>query len=153
MSVSAADPPELASVAEAAARLGVSARTLRYYEQLGFLVPQRTAGGHRQFSPADIETVERIRRMQALGLSLLTIRKALRYRSYQDESGRHRMASADLYRIAAEARADAIAVRDRIAALRSELDAAQREADQLEHDVAFLESRARERAAEEPDKP
>src|ERR1700742_2465260 len=104
--------PELASVAEASARLGVSARTLRYYEQLGFLVPRRTAGGHRQFSPADIETVERIRRMQALGLSLLTIRKALRYRSYQDESGRHRMAAADLFRIAEEARADAIAVRD-----------------------------------------
>jgi DNA-binding transcriptional MerR regulator len=141
--------PAFASVAEAAAQLGVSTRTLRYYEQLGFLTPARTAGGHRQFRPADIETVERIRRMQALGLSLTTIRKALQYRSYQDESGRHRMASADLYRIAAEARADADAVRARIAALRREIDAATREADLLEHDVAFLESRAAERAAEE----
>lgn len=154
MTVGAAERPQLVSVAEAAARLGVSTRTLRYYEELGFLTPSRTAGGHRQFGPDEIATVERIRRMQALGLSLLTIRKALRYRSYQDESGRHRMASADLFRIAEEARADAVAVRDRIEALRLELDAARREADQLDHDVAFLEARAAERAAEEsPERP
>jgi len=149
MTSTAPERPELVTVAEAAARLGVSARTLRYYEQLGFLAPRRTAGGHRMFGAAEIETVERIRRMQALGLSLSTIAKALRYRSYQDERGRHKMASADLYRIAAEARADADAVRARIAALRRELDAATREADLLDHDVAFLESRAAERAAEE----
>jgi DNA-binding transcriptional MerR regulator len=143
------DGPVLVSVAEAAAQLDVSTRTLRYYEQLGFLTPRRTAGGHRQFSPDDIETVERIRRMQAVGLSLATIRKALRYRSYQDESGRHKMASADLYRIAAEARTDAGAVRDRIAALERELEHAKREADQLDRDVVFLETRAAERAAEE----
>ena len=149
MTSAAPQRPDLATVAEAAAQLGVSARTLRYYEQLGFLTPRRTAGGHRMFGPAEIETVERVKRMQALGLSLSTIAKALRYRSYQDESGRHRMASADLYRVAGEARADAIALRARIAALRRELDEATREADLLEHDVSFLEARAAERAAQE----
>src|SRR5579884_184070 len=139
----------LLSVAEAAAKVGVSPRTLRYYEELGFLTPRRTAGGHRMYGPADVETVERIGRMQAIGFSLATIRKALRYRSYQDESGRHTVSLDDLRTLALEARADAAAVRARIAALRRELDEATREADALDHDVAYLERRLAERRAEE----
>jgi DNA-binding transcriptional MerR regulator len=138
---------DLRSVAEAAAHLGVSPRTLRYYEELGFLTPSRTVGGHRLFAPADIDTVERIGRMQALGFSLATIRKALRYRSYQDETGRSTVALDDLRQLAEEARADAAAVRARIAALRRELDEATREAEQLEHDVAYLDRRLAERVA------
>ncbi|HEX3549066.1 MAG TPA: MerR family transcriptional regulator [Candidatus Elarobacter sp.] len=147
-SIAAPERASLLSVAEAAARLDVSPRTLRYYEELGFLTPVRTAGGHRLYGAADLETIARIGRMQALGFSLATIRKALRYRSYQDESGRHTVATDDLRTLAAEARADAAAVRARIAALRRELDDATREADQLDHDVAYLERRLAERIAE-----
>ena len=133
---------ELMPVAEATARLGVSARTLRYYEELGFLQPHRTGGGHRLFSPADLEIVERIGRMQTMGFSLASIGNVLRYRSYRDETtGRPQLALEDLRRVVVEARADARAVRDRIAALRTELDEATREAEALEHDVAFLAGR------------
>jgi DNA-binding transcriptional MerR regulator len=136
------------SVAEASAQLEVSPRTLRYYEELGFLTPQRTAGGHRLYGPGELETVERIGRMQAMGFSLATIRKALRYRSYQDEqTGRPTVALDDLRQLAEEARADAVAVRARIAALRRELDEATHEAEQLEHDVAYLDRRLAERLA------
>ncbi len=135
------------SVAEASARLEVSARTLRYYEELGFLTPTRTTGGHRLYGPSELETVERIGRMQAMGFSLATIRKALRYRSYQDETGRPTVALEDLRQLAEEARADAAAVRARIVALRSELEEATHEAEQLEHDVAYLDRRLAERLA------
>jgi DNA-binding transcriptional MerR regulator len=137
----------LLSVAEAAAKLDVSPRTLRYYEELGFLKPARTVGGHRLYGPADIETVERIGRMQAIGFSLATIRKALRYRSVQDETGRRTVALEDLRRLAEDARADAAAMRARIAALRRELDEATHEAERLEHDVAYLDARLAERTA------
>jgi DNA-binding transcriptional MerR regulator len=147
--VLAPDRAGLLSVAEAAAKLDVSPRTLRYYEELGFLTPPRTVGGHRLYGPADLETVERIGRMQAIGFSLATIRKALRYRSYQDETGRQTVALEDLKQLAADARADAAAMRARIAALRRELDEATHEAEQLEHDVAYLDRRLAERLAAE----
>ncbi len=149
MSTSAVAPPVSLSVAAAAARLGVSARTLRYYEELGLLAPSRTAGGHRLYGPAEIEAVERIGRMQALGLSLATIRRMLRYRSYRDESGRRLIALDDLREVVLEARADAAAVRARIDALRNELDEATLEAQRLEHDLTFLERGLAERCAEE----
>ncbi|HEY4441220.1 MAG TPA: MerR family transcriptional regulator [Candidatus Elarobacter sp.] len=139
--------PVRLSIAEAAARLGVSGRTLRYYEELGFLTPARTGGGHRLFGEAELATVERILRMQALGLSLATIGRVLHYRSYQDESGRHTIALADMKRIAGEARADMAAVQARIIALRRELEEATREAEALQHDVAFIDRRLAERLA------
>jgi DNA-binding transcriptional MerR regulator len=140
----------LLSVAETAARLSVSPRTLRYYEELGFITPSRTAGGHRLFGPAEITTLERIGRMQALGFSLATIRKALRYRSYRDETtGRHRLALEDARVLVAEARVDADALRARIAELRREIVEATRELEGLDHDVAFLEGLIVARTAEE----
>jgi DNA-binding transcriptional MerR regulator len=137
------------TVGEACEELGVSARTLRYYEELGFLQAERTAGGHRLYREAHIETVARILRMQALGFSLSTIQKSLRYRSYRDESGRHRLKTAELAELANEARADATSVRDRIAALRRELDVALGEVEGLERDAGFLEGLLTERRAAE----
>ncbi|MGD0475860.1 MAG: MerR family transcriptional regulator [Candidatus Velthaea sp.] len=140
----------LLSVAAAAGRLGVSTRTLRYYEELGLLTPSRTAGGHRLYDPSHIEAVERILRMQALGLSLTTIRRILHYRLYRDESGRPVLALEDLRQVVIAARADVEAVHDRIETLRRELDEATNEAQGLERDVAFLEQRLAERTAAEP---
>jgi DNA-binding transcriptional MerR regulator len=119
------------------------------YEELGLLTPSRTVGGHRLYGPSDIEVVERISRMQALGLSLATIRRILRYRLYQDESGRPTIALDDLHKIFDEARADAAAVQARIEMLRRELGEATLEAQSLERDVAFLEQRLVERTAQE----
>ncbi|HEY0615660.1 MAG TPA: MerR family transcriptional regulator [Candidatus Elarobacter sp.] len=143
------DRAGLLSVAEAATRLDVSPRTLRYYEELGLLTPGRSPGGHRLYAPSDLEAVERVGRMQALGFSLATIRRALRYRSHRDATGRPTVALEDLRQLAADARADAGAVRARIATLRRELDEATREAEQLDHDVAYLDRRLAERLAEE----
>ncbi len=52
----AADAPGAADagirISDAATRVGVSARTLRYYEELGLLTPSLyTAGGERRYTP------------------------------------------------------------------------------------------------------
>jgi MerR family transcriptional regulator, repressor of the yfmOP operon len=69
-----AETPEgpLLGIGAAAQRLGVSERALRYYQQLGLLVPASTTpGGMRRYSPADLARVERIRELQSLlGLNL-----------------------------------------------------------------------------------
>ena len=83
----AAGPPagpaageRLLGISEAAARAGVSARALRYYQQIGLLVPARTTpGGMRRYSADDLTRVARIRELQALlGLNLEEIALVLR---------------------------------------------------------------------------
>jgi MerR family transcriptional regulator, repressor of the yfmOP operon len=57
----------LLSVAEAAAKLDVSPRTLRYYEELGLLAPAaHSAGGARRYRDADVARLLRIRELQEL---------------------------------------------------------------------------------------
>ena len=54
-------------IGEAAARVGVSSRTLRYYEELGLLTPSgRTPGGARRYTDEDIARLEHIRELQEL---------------------------------------------------------------------------------------
>ena len=63
-------------IGEAAARVGVSSRTLRYYEELGLLPPSsRTPGGARRYTEPDIERLAHIRELQELmGFNLDEIR-------------------------------------------------------------------------------
>jgi DNA-binding transcriptional MerR regulator len=67
------------SIGDAAERLGISQRALRYYEQVGLLTPSaRTTGGNRLYSAADLERVQRIRTIQELlGADLDAIRTIL----------------------------------------------------------------------------
>lgn len=54
-------------IGEVAEQAGVSARTLRYYEELGLLAPSaKTAGGARRYSDEDVARVLRIRQLQEL---------------------------------------------------------------------------------------
>jgi MerR family transcriptional regulator, repressor of the yfmOP operon len=89
-----AEHPELLGIGAAAARAGVSERALRYYQQLGLLVPACTPGGLRRYSPDDLARVARIRELQTLlGLNLDEIAIVLRNedrmaeirRAYRDE--------------------------------------------------------------------
>lgn len=71
---------ELLGIGAAAARAGVSERALRYYQQIGLLVPARTTpGGLRRYSEDDLARVARIRELQTLlGLNLDEIAVVLR---------------------------------------------------------------------------
>lgn len=74
------EPGELLGIGAAASRAGVSERALRYYQQLGLLVPAcTTPGGLRRYSAANLARVARIRELQTLlGLNLDEIAVVLR---------------------------------------------------------------------------
>lgn len=63
---------DLLGIGAAAIQAGVSERALRYYQQLGLIVPAcTTPGGLRRYSEADLARVARIRELQTLlGLNL-----------------------------------------------------------------------------------
>ncbi|MCR8957972.1 MerR family transcriptional regulator [Variovorax sp. S2] len=66
------------SPAQAAARLGVSAKALRLYEQRGLVVPVRNAAGWRSYGPAEMQRGTEIVALRALGLSLAQVARVLK---------------------------------------------------------------------------
>lgn len=66
-------------IGEIAEDLGVSTRTLRYYEELGLLTPSAySKGGSRRYVEADRQRILRIRELQAImGFNLEEIREIL----------------------------------------------------------------------------
>ena len=65
-------------IGEVARRAGVTAPTIRYYEEIGLLPSApRSASGYRRYSGATVEEVQFIRKAQALGFSLDEVREIL----------------------------------------------------------------------------
>jgi DNA-binding transcriptional MerR regulator len=80
------DEPGL-RISDAASRVGVSARTLRYYEELGLLCPSLyTAGGERRYRSGDLVQLQRILELrEALGMNLEEIKEFLESEQRLDE--------------------------------------------------------------------
>ncbi len=66
-------------ISDAATQAGVSARTLRYYEELGLLAPSLyTSGGERRYTADDLAHLRRILELrEVLGMNLDEIREFL----------------------------------------------------------------------------
>jgi DNA-binding transcriptional MerR regulator len=64
-------------IGELARRTAVSERSLRYYEEQGLLVSERTAGGHRVYGEAAVARVIRIQELLAAGLGTALIGQVL----------------------------------------------------------------------------
>ena len=64
-------------IGDLARRTGVSVRMLRYYETEGLLAPARRDSGYRDYGPADVDVVERIKLLNAAGLTLPVIRELM----------------------------------------------------------------------------
>jgi DNA-binding transcriptional MerR regulator len=63
--------PAALSIREVCAKTGLSARTVRYYEELGLLPGvRRRAGGRRVYGADELERLRFITRLKALGLAL-----------------------------------------------------------------------------------
>jgi DNA-binding transcriptional MerR regulator len=75
------------SIEQVATRTGFTKRTLRYYEELGLLLPTgRTEGNYRQYSESDIQRLEQIKKMrELLGFSLTDIRNILEAEDERDQ--------------------------------------------------------------------
>ncbi|MEV6639195.1 MerR family transcriptional regulator [Amycolatopsis sp. NPDC051371] len=55
-------------IGELAEKTGVSVRALRYYEEKGILVPERSTGGHRSYPESGVGVVWLIQQFYAAGL-------------------------------------------------------------------------------------
>ena len=64
-------------ISEVSARSGVPATTLRYYESMGLLAPQRSDNGYRAFDEHALERLEFIDAAKELGLELPEIKNLL----------------------------------------------------------------------------
>lgn len=68
-------PVEGYLIGEAGTAVGLNAKTIRYYEDLGLLgEPSRTPAGYRVYSAGDIERLRFITGAKALGLTLAQIK-------------------------------------------------------------------------------
>jgi DNA-binding transcriptional MerR regulator len=68
-------------IGEVAARAGVPAKTIRFWEDQHLLPPpDRTPAGYRDYGPAVLDRLAFIRHAQAAGLTLAAIRQVLEIR-------------------------------------------------------------------------
>ncbi len=65
-------------IQQASQESGMSAKTIRFYEEIGLVRPAaRAANGYRQFSNTDVRTLKFIHRARKLGFSVEDIQKLL----------------------------------------------------------------------------
>ena len=109
-------------IGEVAERVGLSLRTIRYYEEVGLISPSaRSQGGFRLYTDADADRLQLVKDMKPLGFSLDEMRDLL---GVLDELDGPRTAGAAhgqllerlaRYRAAADARCDTLRGQLRIA--------------------------------------
>jgi DNA-binding transcriptional MerR regulator len=71
---------DLFSIRQVSERLGVPKHTLRFWEKElnGFIVPQRTRGGQRRYTPANVAILGEIKGQRDNGVNLAEIMKNIR---------------------------------------------------------------------------
>jgi DNA-binding transcriptional MerR regulator len=98
-------PAGMFGIGELSARTGVSARSLRYYEEQGLLAPTRTAAGHRRFDAEAVDRVLLVQRLFAAGLSSIEIAPLLPpLLGREDDAGRRSIESLRTHRRELEGR-------------------------------------------------
>ncbi|WP_324751979.1 Cu(I)-responsive transcriptional regulator [Roseovarius sp. Pro17] len=58
------------NIGDVAARSGLPAKTIRYYEDIGLVKPLRSANGYRTFRESDVHKLAFLGRARALGFSI-----------------------------------------------------------------------------------
>jgi MerR family copper efflux transcriptional regulator len=72
------------NVGTAARRSGLPAKTIRYYEDIGLILPARSGNGYRDYSGDDIHRLAFLRRARGLGFSIEACRQLMAL--YRDKS-------------------------------------------------------------------
>lgn len=71
-------------IGEFATLVGLSAPTIRYYENQGLLKAQRTANGRRYFTDQDIKWVKFLLHLKGTGMSINDLKKYVTWRAQGD---------------------------------------------------------------------
>lgn len=102
---------ELSQIGEVAERVGLSLRTIRYYEEVGLVTPSaRSHGGFRLYGPADVARLELVKWMKPLEFTLdqmrevLTALDDLEDPALPDDRREALLERLDMFRLAAEER-------------------------------------------------
>lgn len=131
----------LLTVRDAAQRLQVTPRTLKYYEERRLVTPSRSEGRYRLYDEADLERFARILRLRALGFSLHGITEMLKRPIEPAGNGRNRYSLESLQQIGAALAQQVDALDARIAAVRRELKEVQTVRAELMQDLDYVQRR------------
>ncbi|MCY6382697.1 Cu(I)-responsive transcriptional regulator [Hoeflea prorocentri] len=82
------------NIGEAALQSNLPAKTIRYYEDIELVMPERSANGYRNYSDKDVHRLRFVQRARSLGFSIDECRSLLSL--YQDSN----RASADVKALA-----------------------------------------------------
>jgi MerR family transcriptional regulator, copper efflux regulator len=82
------------NIGNASERSGLPAKTIRYYEDIGLLKPDRAGNGYRDYSMSDVHKLRFLQRSRGLGFSVEECRQLLAL--YEDKE----RASADVKSLA-----------------------------------------------------
>ena len=93
------------NIGQAAEKSGLPAKTIRYYEDIGLIAPDRSDNGYRDFSDTHIHKLKFLHRSRNLGFSIEDCRTLLSL--YEDKN----RASGEVQRVA----------KDHIAAIKSKI--------------------------------
>lgn len=120
-------------IGEVSERVGLSLRSVRFYEESGLLTPAaRTEGGFRLYTESQVDRLLLIKRMKPLGFSVEQMRELLSaYDRLRDESlgKKHRQAARD------EVKAFAELATERCEELRKQLGRAEEFAERLRRET------------------
>lgn len=97
-------------ISVAAELAGMHAQTLRQYDRLGLVSPQRTRGGGRRYSGRDVALLREVQRLSQEGVSLAGIQRILELETRVEELEARLVALADEL----DAAHSALLARDRV---------------------------------------
>lgn len=86
------DQRDVLKIGEMAEELGTTPRTIRLYEELGLIVPDRTSGGTRLYAKKDLKRMAIALRLGRCGIALETVRQ-LAHRRERYATGKEAVAA------------------------------------------------------------
>jgi MerR family transcriptional regulator, repressor of the yfmOP operon len=136
-----ASKPEQLTIRDAAGRLGVTPRTLKYYEERGLVTPSRSEGRYRLYGEQDLEQFARVLRLRSLGFSLQGIAEILKRPLDSVSEGRSAYSLSSLREIESALSQQLESIDARIASVRRELKEAQAVRGELADDLSYIQRR------------
>ena len=121
-------------IGEVAEAVGLSLRTIRYYEEVGVVPPSgRTAGGFRLYTDDDIERLLLVKQMKPLDFSLEEMRDLLHTRDRLTEA----LVGEEREQLIERLRMYAAIAQTRCEALRAQLESAESFAEALQRETSW----------------